>query len=93
MKKAYQKPKIVFESFMLSTSIAGDCEVKTYLPSNNTCGLNFTGFGNVFMPDMAGCNNSDMVTSQGDDAYLQISFDPNDTICYHVPFGNNLFNS
>jgi hypothetical protein len=26
MKKNYSKPEIVFESFKLSTSIAGDCE-------------------------------------------------------------------
>lgn len=84
MKKAYSKPEIVFENFSLSTNIAGDCEVKTWLPSNNTCGMEFTGIdGNVFLTDMNGC--AFQVGEGGDGEF--------GNICYHVPYGDNLFNS
>ncbi len=82
MKKRYAKPEIMFEDFTLSTNIAGNCEQKTYLPSNNTCGMDFSGL-KVFMSGMTGCE--DIQVSEGD------SFDG---ICYHTPTDlNNLFNS
>lgn len=82
MKKNYVKPEIMFECFSLSSNIAGDCEAKTNMPSNNTCGLDFSGLI-VFMTGMAGC--TDIQVDEGE------SFDG---ICYHVPSGdNNLFNS
>lgn len=89
MKKTYVKPEIMFESFTLSTNIAGDCEVKTYTPSNNSCGLEFTGVGTVFLDTMNGCqteNGGFPVHSEGGDGEFN-------GICYHVPYGNNLFNS
>ena len=88
MKKVYSMPEIVFENFSLSTSIAGDCEVKTRLPSNNDCGLEFTGLGKVFLDTMGGCTGSDgypVPDANGDGEY--------GGICYHVPYGENLFNS
>ena len=89
MKKTYTTPEIMFESFILSTNIAADCEVKTWQPTNNDCGLSFTGIGNVFLTGMNGC--SDMQVSDGaGDGYIG---EGNDAICYHVPFGENLFNS
>lgn len=83
MKKTYTKPEILFESFTLSTNIAGTCEIKTYLPSNNTCGMEWEGVGIVFMETMTGC--TDVKISEGGNF---------DGICYHVPTEtSNLFNS
>lgn len=82
MKKTYEKPQILFESFTLSTSINGGCEKPTNLPSQNQCGLDFSGLM-VFMTGMTGCQ--DIQIGEGD------SFDG---ICYHVPSeDNNLFTS
>ena len=84
MKKVYMKPEIMFESFTLSTNIAGDCEVKTWLPSNNSCGLDFSGV-TVFMTGMNGCTDIQIDSEGGDGEW--------NNICYHVPYGENLFNS
>lgn len=85
MKKAYEKPQIMFESFAVSTNIAGDCEVQTALPSNNTCGLDFSGLV-VFMKGMNGCSNIQVDNEGGDGDY--------NGICYHVLTGDkNLFAS
>lgn len=85
MKKTYTKPEIMFESFVLSSNIAGDCEAKTNLPSNSTCGLDFSGLI-VFMTGMAGCKDIQVDNVGGDGEY--------NGICYHVPTGDkNLFNS
>lgn len=85
MKKTYAKPQIVFESFIMSTNIAGDCEEKTWLPSNNSCGMDFSGLV-VFMQDMNGCKDIQVDNVGGDGEF--------NGICYHVPSGdNNLFNS
>lgn len=84
MKKRYCKPEIMFESFTLSTNIAGDCDVKTYLPSNSTCGMDFSGLS-VFLDTVTGCTDIKIESEGGDGAYNEI--------CYHVPYGDNLFNS
>ncbi len=83
MKKAYSKPQIQFEDFTLSTNIAGDCEVPTNLPSNSTCGLDFSGV-TVFLEGMGGCT-LEVDNLGGDGEFNQI--------CYHVPYGQNIFNS
>ena len=84
MKKAYEKPEIVFENFSLSTNIAAGCEVKTNLPGNKTCGLDFSGVI-IFLDGMTGCTET-VTNTGGDGSY--------NGICYHVPSGkNNLFNS
>lgn len=84
MKKVYEKPEITFESFTLSQNIAADCEVKTGLPSNNSCGMDFSGI-TIFLDTMNGCDEK--ITSEGGDGEYN-------GICYHVPSGNaNLFNS
>ena len=83
MKKTYTTPKIVFESFVLSTNIAGDCEVKTWTPNSGTCAYPVKEDGitwNVFLDTVAACT-----TVQADGA--------NNEFCYHVPYGDNLFNS
>ena len=84
MRKAYSKPEILFESFTLSTNIAGSCQTDTYLPSNDQCGLDFSGLI-VFMEGMGGCTDIKVEDEGGDGRFNEI--------CYHVPYGNNLFNS
>lgn len=82
MKREYAKPQIMFEDFTLSTNIAGDCAHRTFLPSNNTCGMDFSGLI-VFMWDMQGC--TDIKVEEGGSW---------DGICYHTPTENSdLFNS
>lgn len=84
MRKAYSKPEILFESFTLSTNIAGSCKTDTYLPSNDQCGLDFSGLI-VFMEGMGGCTDIQVGNEGGDGEF--------NGICYHVPYGDNLFNS
>lgn len=83
MKKKYIKPNICFESFTLSTNIAGDCVEKTDTPYSGTCALEVVAgplTWNIFMSEIVACT-----TQEDDGAYNQI--------CYHVPFGDTLFNS
>ncbi len=86
MKKEYSKPIVVFESFSMSTNIAGDCEHKTNLPSPGTsfgCGYPIRG-GVVFMSETSGCTYTEGGAENG--SY--------NGICYQVPNENsNLFNS
>jgi hypothetical protein len=91
MKKKYEAPRIVFDSFELSTNIAGDCEEKTNNPSNSTCGLTLTGNLSVFLETITGCIDFRVDVDENGDGYYGSG--PYNTICYHVPFGNNLFNS
>ncbi len=86
MKKTYSKPEIFFENFSLSQNIAGDCEEKTNTPSQGQCGLDFGPFV-VFLDSVGSvCTGAGRVEDMGGDgAYGQI--------CYHVPYGENLFNS
>ena len=85
MKKTYEKPQIMFESFTLSTNIAGDCEVKTWEPTNSDCGMKFSDGLYLFIEGVTGCSVPVVDGTVGNDDF--------NTICYHVPFGNNLFNS
>lgn len=87
MKKTYTKPGIVFESFLMDTNIAGDCEVKTNTPSKSQCGINYGPF--VVFLDATGslCTGAGRVPSTGGDGDYN-------GLCYHVPTGDkNLFNS
>lgn len=82
MKRTYQKPEILFESFTLSTNIAGDCEIKTDLQSQNGCGVPL-GPLVVFLETVQGCDKK----VEADDGLYN-------GICYHVPSANtNVFNS
>lgn len=79
MKKKYEKPMIIIENFSLSTTIAGDCAIKTTTPTEGECGYPTRG-GVVFMETVTGCKYHEP--------------DTNDTLCYHVPTEYaNLFNS
>ena len=81
MKKNYNKPDILFESFALSVDIAGGCEVKLATPSANQCGVKF-GPNMVFLDTVSGCSYT--VDKNGD----------YNGLCYHNPYDTyNVFNS
>lgn len=83
MKKAYSKPEIVFESFSLSTSIAGGCEKKTNSPAAMQCAYNYGGY--MIFTDAVGACQENVVVEDGKTG---------DGFCYHIPSdSNNLFNS
>ena len=83
VKKQYDKPMIIFESFSLSTSIAGDCELP-YVnnATKGNCGVpDATKQYFVFTDSTTGCN-----FPGSDDKY--------EGLCYHVPTeATSLFNS
>ena len=87
MKRVYTKPDVLFESFSLCTSIAGDCEVKTNTEAKWQCGLPSTGLGKVFLNSINDCS---FKVEEGE----FLGPGDNDGMCYHVfsPY-NNLFNS
>ena len=86
MKKAYAKPVILFESFSLSSNIAGDCEEIVDTQSRGNCGLEF-GDLTIFISEYTGCSSNEGVSVDGDDGSWN-------GLCYHVPFNKeNLFNS
>ena len=83
MKRAYARPAIIYEDFSLSTSIA-NCEVKTNLPSYQSCGLTLPGVGSVFVSGNTGCRLRPTVlnpANPSDEIY--------NGVCYHVPYENN----
>lgn len=87
MKKVYSAPQILFESFTMSTNIAGTCEsiVDTYAQGN--CAIKGSGNIAIFAADMIGiCKFTPGTFNQEEDTW--------DGFCYHVPTEyNNLFNS
>lgn len=79
MKKAYVKPKMYYESFILSSSISSSCEGIANL-GENQC--------SVTIPDIG----IEIFTSEIACEYTPPSGD--DTICYHAPSDwNNVFSS
>lgn len=84
MRKTYTKPKFLFESFMMSTSIAAGCEEKTNLSSmEEQCGFEPDP---VKYPGYTIFNAEPNCTSTPAGRY--------DTLCYHIPSDTyNLFNS
>lgn len=69
MKKTYVKPMIAFESFKMSTSIAGDCGTKLFTYSSySSCSYDVGGV-KIFMGSQ--CDTEPMGDS--------------DSICYDVP--------
>ncbi len=96
MKKTYEKPMIMFESFASSVNIAGDCEVKTDTQARGMCGIPW-GTGTLFL-DIAGsdCAGTDEAIDPavGEAEIGSGVFGDFDSICYHVPqHYNTLFNS
>ena len=81
MRKAYNKPEIIFESFKMTESIARNCTHIINTHSQNACGVEFGG-QTLFVDTVSVC------TWAIDDG------NTNDGICYHVPIpGNTYFNS
>lgn len=79
MKKTYEAPEILFESFSLSTSISAGCEFKNGLLTEGECGYQTRG-GVIFVEGVNGCKYTEP--------------DTNDSLCYHVPNEYaNIFNS
>lgn len=100
MKKAYNKPEIIFEDFSLSTNIAGDCDVIDGVnAAYGSCGIELPGIGIVFVTGVCERKENDpdnlvYVTVTGSDGSYSPNIGPYDSICYHVPQqNNNLFNS
>ena len=88
MKRTYSKPDIAFESFSLSTSIAGNCEVKTDTKSGGECAYPMDGLGNVFLTTIHACRGVGGTPITDEQSLVFNGF------CYHVPTENrNLFNS
>ncbi|MBE6942423.1 MAG: hypothetical protein E7455_09105 [Ruminococcaceae bacterium] len=84
--KKYTKPQIMFESFVASTNIAGNCEVIFDLQGRNTCGFPGSVAGYVIF-DIGPGNTSNCT-------YPGSSEDKYNGLCYHVPdAARNLFNS
>ena len=76
----------MFESFTLSTSIAGDCEVKIHTPNNTTCGYTPEGLNyKIFVSGISECEAAGNQVVNDDIA---------NGFCYHVPLATQtLFNS
>ena len=87
MKKAYSKPVILFESFMLSTNIASGCGPQAeLLHADYQCGKMFSNGQTIFMDGMYGCNDIKVVADQDGDGQWG-------TFCYHIPVIQTLVNS
>ena len=85
--KKYEKPEIFFESFLMSTNIAGDCE-PPYVgnPTKGSCPVMGSGGIGVFSGTIAGCDFSPTDIGGTEDSY--------NGLCYHVPIDEaSLFNS
>lgn len=87
MKKVYTAPQILFESFTMSTNIAGNCESIVGNPTQGTCAVIGTGGVNIFDSSVGtACTDTPEDWGFGDDMY--------DGFCYHVPVeATTLFNS
>lgn len=90
MKKTYTKPEICFESFLMSTNIAGDCD-KPFVnnASKGVCGVpGSMPNSNIFIASIDGPDGCQIWDYPEDDILDMNGF------CYHVPVeGKNLFNS
>ena len=83
MKKAYNKPEIVFESFSMSTNIAAGCTLTNVTHSSGEygCGYKPDRFNYIIFTSDMGCT-----TTEDDGDY--------NGICYHVPSeSSSLFTS
>ncbi len=83
MRKNYFKPEIMFESFAVSTNIAGDCDTIINNHGENACPYIDRSGQRVFTSALSGIC-TDVERADGAD----------NTICYHVPTNDKeLFNS
>ena len=84
MKKKYEKPIFIVESFQLDASIAASCSSQGYTPINY--GENSCTFENGQFFNAKNCQ-MDLTGPEGDG---------NDTLCYHGPLlaaGNTFVSS
>ena len=83
MKKTYSKPEIMFESFIMNTSIAAGCAVVVSNYGRNICeieGSGPEGFELFTVQEGSGCGVNGV--------------DGEDGLCYHVPLADmSYFNS
>ena len=75
MKKKYQTPQILFESFTLSSSVAAGCGVISKPSAAYVCPVEDPEFGFTIFSDTNVCDYT------SPDAY--------DRVCYNVPLENN----
>ena len=88
MKKVYEKPEIMFESFASSTNIAGDCLKIIDTFSYGLCGFVYDDEHTVFttdFPDACTTTNGEVDGDEDDNLF--------DFVCYHNPENTRLFNS
>ena len=86
MKKKYEKPDILFESFALSQSISAGCEMIAGNAAQYVCP--------VLVVKTPGFDDDDPYIIFGDGPCVSKPVGGNDSICYHVPTAdNNVFNS
>lgn len=79
MKKAYEKPQILFCSFELSESISAGCDTIANMSRDTSCPVLMPEWGETYVS----VNNCDNWTPEFDDS-----------ICYHVPADDrNVFSS
>ena len=78
MKKAYEKPQIMFESFTMSTNIAAGCRFTNVTHSSGVfgCGYKDERFDKVVFTSESGCT-----TVEDDGDY--------NGICFHTPTDTN----
>ena len=80
MKKAYMKPQIVFDSFVLTEDIAAGCTLLNSNMQPYVCAVLDQELGFTIFSDYEFCDS----TPPGG----------NDTVCYHVPTADwNVFSS
>ena len=88
MKKTYTKPEISFESFLMSTNIAGDCGTIIDTESRNNCAYVLRSGHHVFLSNLSSICDT---TEYGGDSTVDGEYNG---FCYHVPTeGKVLFNS
>ena len=89
MKKTYEKPAILFESFVSSTNIALNCSPIIDNQSEGKCAYMIpvgTIYKHVFTDALDVCVTKDSEDGKADEIY--------NGLCYHVPVDkNSLFNS
>ena len=89
MKRAYEKPEIIFESFVMSTNIAGDCE-EPFITSatRDACGIKAEAAFPGMEPQVVFTIGLGNCTANGNGSEMH------NGLCYHNPTdNNNLFNS
>ena len=87
MKKVYEKPEIMFESFASSTNIAGDCLTIIDNQSYGLCGFEYDEDHTVFTDKFPkACETTDGTFDKTEDGIW-------DKLCYHNPENTRLFNS